>query len=101
MENLLQFKGLGNCIIPSSADDKIAEDTDANKLIQAKSTLVLSIEPSLYVHVRCSKTALEIWREISNMYGDQGILGTVSLLLNFVSTRLESCDNMQSYLDQL
>lgn len=82
MENLLQFKGLGNCIIPSSADDNIAEETDVNKLVQAKSTLVLSIDPSLFVHVRNSRTALGIWRLFSNMYEDQGILGTVSLLLN-------------------
>lgn len=100
IENLLQFKGLGNCLVLCN-ETQVAVETDPTKLIQAKSTLVLSVDPSLYVHIRNAKSAIEIWDIFHKMYEDNGVLGTVSLLLNFVSTKLESCDNMQVYLDKL
>lgn len=101
MENLLDFKGLRNCIVVNELLPNLAKETDLQKLIQARSTLVLSVDPSLYVHIRCAGSALEIWKIFHGMYEDQGILGSVSLLLNFVSTKLQTCDGMQNYLDKL
>lgn len=101
MENLLDFKGLRDCIVPSETVANAAKEQDVQKLIQAKSTIVLSVDSSLYVHIRRASSALEVWRIFHSMYEDQGVLGSVSLLLNFVSTRLENCDGMQDYLDKL
>lgn len=99
MENLLEFKGLKKCI--EVDDDGSVAEKDAEKLAKAKTTLVLSVDSSLYVHIRSAKTALQIWKIFSDMYEDKGILGTVGLLMKFVSTRLSAFENMQTYLDEI
>lgn len=103
IENYVTFKGLKNCIVekPKNADTdpSVAVEDSADKLDQSKSVLALSVEKSLYVHIRECKTALEIWNKFKHLYEDRGLHRKIGLLRSLISFRLEESDSMQAYID--
>lgn len=72
MENFLEAKGYGNAILPSKADATKPTETDADKLSKAKGSIVVSIDPTLFVHIRQCKNSLEMWSKLKSMYEDRG-----------------------------
>lgn len=80
MENFLLLEGLNTCI---------KEDTTANATVseKAKARIVLSIDPSLYVHVKEAKTAKEVWDRLKQLYEDTGFSRKISLLRHLISVR--------------
>lgn len=83
IENLLALKGLKQCIVAkkvTGAEPEVAVETDAAKLEQAKSTLALSVEKNLFVHIRNCATALEIWKKFQNLFEDRGLQRKIHLL---------------------
>lgn len=101
MENFLEAKGYGNAILPSKADATKPTETDADKLSKAKGFIVVSIDPTLFVHIRQCKNPLEMWSKLKSMYEDRGLLRKIGLLRNLISMRLDNCDSMQVYIDQI
>lgn len=102
IENLLALKGLRKCIVEKEVAEGApiaAEETDASKLEQAKSTLALSVEKNLFVHIRNCKRALEIWKKFRNLFEDRGLNRKICLLRTLISYKLEESDGMQGYID--
>lgn len=95
MVNLLEFNDLDKCI-----SDPVAE-TDATKLRQAKAKIVLSIDESVYTHIRTETTAIGIWQKLSKLYDDSGVTRKIGLLRKLITTRLENCESMTEYVNQL
>lgn len=101
MMNYLELNGLEKCIQGTQADPKVPLETKADKLSQAKSRLALSVDESLFVHIRKAKTALEIWTTLQNLFEDNGLIRKIGLLRALISVRLDNVSSMQSYVEEI
>lgn len=93
MENFLILEGLSKCIDGT--------EPDSVQIAKAKAKIVLSLDCSLYVHVKEAKTAKEIWDTLKNLYENQGFTRKISLLRYLISLRLENCSSMADYVNQV
>lgn len=98
MCNVLALKGFSNCIVKA---DGVVKEKDANKLLACKAMLSLGVQPSIYIHIQDCTAAIDIWEKLQNLYEDKGLCRKVTLLRKLISTRLDSCDGMQHYVDQI
>lgn len=101
MQNYFEMKKWHKCIQKSDEDATVPKEDNADLLLESKSTLALSVEPELYVHIINCKSAFEIWEKFKNLYEDRGLLRKITLLRALISIRLEKCDNMQNYIDEI
>lgn len=69
--------------------------------MKAKAKLMLTIDASLYFHIKQCATTYDLWRTLKNMFDDSGYSRRISLLRNLISIRPEDCDSMTSYVSQL
>lgn len=108
MTNYLTMKGWSKCIqvrvsnvAGASASAEVAAETDETKLNQSKACLALSVETSLFVHIRDCESALKIWKRFQQLYEDRGLLRKIGLLRTLISLRLDESDGMQQYIDNI
>ncbi|GBP06449.1 Retrovirus-related Pol polyprotein from transposon TNT 1-94 [Eumeta japonica] len=98
-ENVLVLEGMADNIkrpLPATAKEaQIAED------LKAKAKLILTIDASLYVHIKQATTTYSLWQILKNMFDDSGYARKISLLRNLISIRLENCESMTSYVSQI
>lgn len=95
-ENFLILENMEHCIKPVAG--KITEAADDAR---TKAKLILTIDSSLYVHIKDVKTSLELWNKLRALFDDSGFSRRISLLRNLISIRLENCSSMTSYVTQL
>nr|CAI5843545.1 unnamed protein product [Callosobruchus analis] len=93
VENFFVLEGLSKCIDGT--------ETDAGTIAKAKAKLVLTLDASLFVHVKQAATAKEIWEKLRTMYTDTGFSRKIGLLRTLILLRLEMCDSMESYINQV
>lgn len=96
--NLLVLEGMCDYIkkeIPDS--DTVGVSLDA----KAKAKLILTIDTSLYVHIKEAKTTKELWMKLKALFDDSGFSRRITLLRHLISIRLESCETMTSYVTQI
>lgn len=93
--NLLALKNYSQYIESDSSTD------DAEKKLACKAILSLSVEKHLYVHIRSCDTPKKIWSTLKDLFDDKGLSRKIGLLRNLISTRLETSDNMQAYIDDI
>lgn len=96
-ENFLVLEGMSGCIKAEQGPTTIADADDA----KTKAKLILTIDPSIYVHIKEVKTTKELWTKLKSLYDDSGFTRRISLLRNLISIRLENCISMNSYVTQL
>lgn len=95
-ENLLVLEGMVHYINPvPGIEIKSAEDA------KTKAKLILTIDSGLYVHIKETKTSMELWKKLKNMFDDSGFSRKISLLRHLISIRQESCDTMTNYVTQV
>lgn len=92
---------LDQCIVGTKDDPNVPVEKKPEKLKQAKSRLALSLDESLFTHIRKAKTALEIWNTFKTMYEDKGLLRKIGLLRQLISVRLEKSTSMQGYVNEI
>lgn len=88
VENFLILEGMQECI---------SKEDSANDA-KAKAKIILTIDPSLYVHIRNEKTTKELWLKLKRMFDDTGFTRRIGLLRNLISIRRENCDSMAHYV---
>lgn len=93
VENVFVLEGLTKCIDGTEEDSVL--------IAKAKAKLILTIDPTLYVHVKDATTAKDVWTKIRNLYEDTGYVRIIGLLRTLISLRLENCENMESYVNQV
>ncbi|CAH1995773.1 unnamed protein product [Acanthoscelides obtectus] len=98
VENLLVLDNLVNYIKSEPEANFQANTSDDAK---TKAKLVLTIDPGLYVHIKETKTSLELWTKLRSMFDDSGFSRKITLLRHLISLRQENCDSMTSYVTQL
>ncbi|KAK9685718.1 hypothetical protein QE152_g37725 [Popillia japonica] len=93
VENFLILEGLSKCIDGT--------ETDTDKILKAKAKLVLTLDASLFVHIKEAKTAAELWQKLKGMYDDTGFTRKIGLLRALISLRLESSESMEAYVNEV
>lgn len=93
VENVFVLEGLSKCLEGT--------ETDSVLLAKAKAKFVLTLDPSLYVHVKDAATCNEAMKKIQSLYEDVGFTRKIGLLRHLISLRLSSCENMESYVNQV
>lgn len=95
-ENLLVLEGMEKYIKPTP-DFEVKPVDDA----RTKAKLILTIDPSLYVHIKNTKSSAELWSKLKTMFDDCGFSRKITLLRLLISIRLENCDSMATYVTQM
>lgn len=94
-ENLLVLEGKQMYVKTEGVGEASTEDAIT------KAKLILTIDPSLYVHVKDAKTTKQLWQKLQQMFDDAGFSRRIMLLRNLISIRLETSDSMTSYVTQI
>lgn len=96
-ENFLVLEGMSDCIKSETIQAEIGAAGDA----KTKAKLILTIDSSLYVHIKSVKTTYELWKKLKNLFDDSGFTRRISLLRSLISIRLENSVSMTSYVTQI
>jgi transposase InsO family protein len=91
--NFLVLEGIDIDALP--ADLSEADQT------KAKAKLVMTIDPTLYVHIKNENTVSALWNKLKQLFDDSGYTRKISILRTLISIRLENCDSMTSYVSQM
>lgn len=108
MQNYLTLKGYGDAIrrisIPATATTTATTgcaESDTDKIAKAKAILSLSVDESIYAHIKKCTTALDTWECLHKMYEEKSLSRKITLLRSLIQIRLDDCDGMQNYVDRI
>lgn len=96
MQTYLQHEELWDCV---ECDSK--QVTDAKRDIKAKTKIILSVDPTNYVHIQEARTAKEVWDKLSSAFDDSGLTRRVGLLRDLCNTSLSGCQNVEEYVSKI
>lgn len=96
-ENFLVLEGMSDFIKSETIPAEIGAAGDA----KTRAKLILTIDSSLYVHIKNVQTTHELWKKLKNLFDDSGFTRRISLLRSLISIRLESSASMTSYVTQI
>lgn len=99
VENLLILEGADKYLKQEETDGTDAAASAADAKTRAK--MILTIDSSLFVHIKDTTTAKGLWTKLRSMFDDSGFSRRISLLRHLISIRLESCENMTNYVTQI
>lgn len=68
---------------------------------KARAKIIMTIDPSLFVHIKTEATVQDLWAKLKSLFDDRGFTRKITLLRSLISIRLESCDSMTSYVNQI
>lgn len=94
-ENFLILEGTADYITKAVKPEEAAADA------KTRAKLILTIDSSLYVHIKEVKSTKELWNTLKKMFDDSGFTRRISLLRTLISIRLEHCTTMTSYVTQI
>ncbi|XP_048006067.1 uncharacterized protein LOC125241565 [Leguminivora glycinivorella] len=96
-ENFLILEGTQKFVTrkPEATGTEVADDE------KARAKLILTIDPSLYVHVKGVKTTFELWTKLKSLFDDSGFARRITLLRNLISIRLENSNSMTEYVTKM
>lgn len=89
----LEHEGLWGCVQGTEEDEE--------KLVKAKSKLILLIKSSNYVHIRTCTTAKEIWLKLQGTFEDSGLCRRVALIRHLITTKLKDCKDIEDYVNSI
>src|ERR1700704_3067948 len=82
----LEHEGLWNCVLGC--------ESNVEKMVKAKSKLILLIKSTNFSHIQSCTTAREIWNALKKTFDDAGLMRRVNLIRTLATTRLSDCANM-------
>lgn len=82
-ENFLILEGTFDYIKGSKPEEAAAD-------AKTKAKLILTIDSSLYVHIKYSKDTKELWEKLKHLFDDSGFTRRIILLRTLISIRLEN-----------
>ncbi|CAK9809139.1 hypothetical protein ANTQUA_LOCUS5901 [Anthophora quadrimaculata] len=94
MQMYLQHEELWDCIESGSG-------TDVKRDTKAKTKIILSVDPTNYVHIQEATTAKEVWDKLSSTFDDSGLTRRVGLLRDLCNTSLTGCQNVEEYVSKI
>lgn len=76
-------------------------ETDKKKITKCKSKIILLIDCVNYAHVQTAENAKEAWDNLERAFSDRGLTRRVSLLRSLITTKLETCDSIEDYVNKI
>lgn len=101
VETFLELEDLWEAVKPIANPDGTFPDVDARKDRKARAKIILLLDPVNYVHVKDAKTARETWAKLEAAFEDTGLTRRVGLLRKLISTTLDSCNSVDTYVTQI
>lgn len=95
VENLLVLEGADKFIKVEGTEAEAVTD------IKARAKIILTIDSSLFVHIKETKTTKELWTKLRALFDDSGFSRRITLLRHLISIRLENSENMTNYVTQI
>ncbi|KAJ6640390.1 Retrovirus-related Pol polyprotein from transposon TNT 1-94, partial [Pseudolycoriella hygida] len=89
----LEHEGIWQCVLGTEDDEE--------KLIKAKSKLILLVKPSNFAHICTYKTAQEIWTKLQGTFEDSGLCRRVTLIRHLITTQLKDYKNVEEYVNSV
>lgn len=96
MQTYLQHEELWDCIESDSGTP-----TDPKRDTKARTKIILSVDPTNYVHIQEASTAKEVWDKLSSTFDDSGLTRRVGLLRDLCNTSLTECQNVEEYVSRI
>lgn len=92
-----------NFLMLDGVDIHKQESTDGSSVEEkkAKAKLIMTIDSSIYVHIKNEQTVQGVWKRLKSLYDDSGFTRRISLLRQLISIRLEDCESMGAYVTQI
>lgn len=98
-ENVLVLEGMADAIkaplSPTATPEEKAVD------LKARAKLILTIDTSLYVHIKKASTTYDLWKTLKKIFDDLGYSRKISLVRNLIIIRLDNCESMTNYVSQI
>lgn len=94
MQTYLQHEELWDCIESNT-------ETDPKRDTKARTKIILSVDPTNYVHIQEARTAKEVWDKLSSTFDDSGLTRRVGLLRDLCNTSLTECQNVEEYVSRI
>ncbi|KOB74848.1 Uncharacterized protein OBRU01_08408 [Operophtera brumata] len=69
-KNVLVLEGMASAIEKKLLENSTA--TEKTEDAKAKAKLILTIDPSLYVHIKNAETAYDLWSTLKKLFDDSG-----------------------------
>ena len=101
MKMLLIHENLWSCIDGYPDGDSTSEADRKRNDKKAWSKIGLSVNPSVYSHVRDSTSAKEAWQNLAKAFEDSGLSGRLTLLRKLCSLKRENFDSMEAYITEV
>ncbi|GBP29416.1 Retrovirus-related Pol polyprotein from transposon TNT 1-94 [Eumeta japonica] len=99
VQNVLVLENMASAITQRLAAS--STETQNSDDAKAKAKLVLTIDPSLYVHIKYAATTYDLWEKLKNLFDDTSYTRKIGLLRKLINIRLENCDSMTQYVTQI
>lgn len=93
IENYLALEELSKCLDGT--------ETDMKKNAKAKAAIALSVDKSVFVHVKSADTVKNMWENLQSTFEDKGVVRKITLMRKIVNTKLESCESMETYVSEI
>lgn len=77
----------------------LGTETSDERIARAK--IVLSIDETIYVHMVNAPTAKDAWENLEKAFEDKGLTRKVGLLRKITTTKLEICDLVERYVNEI
>ena len=100
---LLELDNLWDTIEYKVKEDGVTpvNTIDADKDKKAKSKIILTMDPVCFVHIQSATTARQVWCRLAEAFEDNGLTRRIGLLRKLISTKLESCNSMEIYVNEI
>lgn len=89
----LALEGHWNCVL--------GEETDSTKNMLACSALLMLIEDYNYSYIQECTMAKDAWDILEAAFKDSGICRRVDMLKHLISLKLNECESMEDYINQM
>lgn len=97
-KHFLNLEGLKKYItLDVYSTDTASVEEDAKTM----SKLIMTIDSSVFSHIRDATTTKQLWDKLKEMFDDSGFSRRISLLRSLISIRLEKCVSMAAYVNQM
>lgn len=93
IENYLALEDLSKCLEGT--------ETDVKKNAKAKAAIALSVDKTVFVHVKSANTVQTMWTNLQSIFEDKGVVRKITLMRKIVNTKLESCESMDTYVSEI
>lgn len=99
VQALLDVDGLWDIVVGDERETDLAKRAALDR--KAKARLVLAVDPVNFTHINSETTAKGVWDKLKSVFDDTGLSRRVGLLRTLISTRLDQCDSMEEFVNQI